>query len=175
MKKILLSFVAILFSGAVFADNHGTYIGGSVGYTNVEDDEGLNNFQDNPVGWKVLGGYQFTQTWAVEGAYANLGEAEDTITGLGNVGAEFSGFSASAVGTIPMGLIDLFGKVGYYTGDLEVSVLGLSGDESDSGVTAGAGAKFNLIENFALRSDIDWYETDFDSLWSVNVGLTYNF
>ena len=174
--KIAVSFLALLLTGSMaWADDHGAYIGGTVGYTNVEDDAGSLSFDDNPVGWKILGGYKFTENWAVEGAYANLGEAEDNIAGLGDVGAEFSGFSATAIGVLPLNVIDLFGKVGYYSGDVEVTALGLSGDDSESGVTLGAGAEFNLVDNFSLRSDIDWYDADLDALWSFNVGIKFSF
>ncbi|MEM7282542.1 MAG: porin family protein [Pseudomonadota bacterium] len=174
-KAISLLMAFALGTGLAFADNDGLYVGGSVGYTSLEDVEGTFSYEDNPVGWKLIGGYKFTNFLAVEGAYANLGEASDNVLGLGDVNAEFSGFSATALGIIPLTVVDVFGKFGYYSGDLEVSALGVTGDESDSGVTAGAGVMFNLIPTLSFRGDIDWYDTDFDTLWSANVGLTFSF
>ena len=170
----VLLFLA-LTSGVAFADNDGLYIGGSVGLTNLEDGDGGFAYEDNPFGYKIIGGYKFSNFLAVEGAYANLGEASDDVAGFGDVDAEFSGVSATALAIVPLTVLDVFGKLGYYSGDIEVSAFGVTGDESESGVTAGAGVMFNLIPTLSFRGDIDWYDTDLDTLWSANIGLTFSF
>ncbi len=176
MKNVVGFFLLAIFtSGLAVADNDGLYVGGSLGYTSLEDEDGVFSYEDNPVGYKIIGGYKFTNFLAVEGAYANLGEASDSIAGLGEVDTEFSGFSATALGIIPLTVFDVFGKLGYYSGDLEVSALGVTGDDSDTGVTAGAGVMFNLIPTLSFRGDIDWYDTELDSLWSANIGVTFSF
>ncbi len=70
---------------------------------------------------------------------------------------------------------ELFGKLGFYSGETEVTVAGLSADEDDSGLTVGAGARFRLADSFMIRGDFDWYDVDIDSLWSLGIGATYNF
>ena len=174
LRRILLFSSIMLLSGPA-AMAEGFYAGAGVGITQVEDsDQGI-SFKDNPFGWRLLAGFDFNENFAIEGSYINSGEAEDDIQGE-NVKAELSAFVVSVVGLIPVSeTVRLFGKLGYYSGETEVTAFGITLDEDADGATAGAGVRFDMNNNFVIRGDLDWYDSDLDTLWSVGVGFQYSF
>lgn len=169
----------VLFSGTALADgageNSGAYFGGGLSLTKIEDNEAGISYSDQTVGWRLLGGYQFNRHFAFEGGYANLGEATDNILST-PVTAEFSGFFASAVGIVPATeRFHVFGKIGLYSGDTDVTVAGLTVSDSDSGLMLGGGLSYRVNPHWMIRGDFDWYDVDFDTMWSFGGGVTYNF
>ena len=166
--------LAIAMLWAPVAFGQGFYFGGGIGVTQLEDEEeGIGSFDDSPLGWRILAGYEFTENFAVEGAYVNSGEAEDTIQGV-DIEAELKGFTVSGIGLLPVSdSVKLFGKLGYYNGETEASAFGVTVDEDESGLTLGAGLRFDLGNNFAIRGEFDWFDAELDTLWAVGVNLQY--
>lgn len=173
-KKISLILFALLFATSS-AMAEGFYAGAGVGMTQIEDDSEGDNYKDSPFGWKIYAGYDFNENFGLEGAYLNSGEAEDDLFGE-NVKVELTAFVVSAIGFLHVGeSAQLFGKLGYYSGEEEVSAFGVSVDEDDDGFTVGVGLRFNTTENLALRADFDWFDTQIDTVWSLGVGIQYHF
>ncbi len=171
MLKRLLFAVGILVLSSSFALAEGFYAGAGIGITQIEDSEDGESFKDNPFGWRLLAGYDFSESFAIEGSYVNSGEAEDTIQGI-DVKAELSAFTFSVVGLIPMNeQTRLFGKLGYYDGEEEVTAFGITVDEDADGLTAGFGFRYETQSAFTIRGDIDWFDTDLDTVWSIGVGF----
>ena len=167
----LLVVTGIFFLGSSFALAEGFYAGAGIGITQIEDSEDGLSFKDSPLGWRLLAGYDFNENFALEGSYANSGDAEDTVEGV-DVKAELSAFTFSVVGLMPLSeSTKLFGKLGYYDGEEEVSAFGLTVKEDADGLTAGFGVRYELQNNVAIRGDFDWYDSDLDTLWSVGVGF----
>lgn len=153
----------------------GFYGGAGIGLLQVEEEELGESFKDNPFGWRILAGYDFNDKFAVEGSYIKSGKAEDTVFGE-DVEVELSAFTVSAVGLLPLSdSMQLFGKVGFYTGEQEVTVLGSTLDEDDDGFTMGAGVRFRTSDQFVIRGDFDWFDTDLETLWSIGIGFQYYF
>ena len=93
-----------------------------------------------------------------------------------NVEAELSAFTLSIVGLLPISdSAQLFGKIGFFSGEQEVAVDGFTLDEDQDGATVGAGIRWGTSETFAVRGEFDWYDTDLDTLWSVGVGFQFYF
>ena len=133
------------------------------------------SFEDNPLGWRLLAGYEFNDNFAVEGSYINSGTAEDTVLGE-DVEAELSAFTLSVVGLLPVSeSVDLFARVGFYTGEQEVTAFDITIDEDEDGATVGAGIRFNTSDAFAIRGEFEWYDTELDTLWSMGVSFQYYF
>jgi opacity protein-like surface antigen len=153
----------------------GFYGGAGIGLVNIEEEDLGESFKDNPIGWRILAGYDINENFAVEGSYIKSGKAEDTVFGE-NVEAELSAFTVSAVGLMPLSdSTQLFGKLGFYAGEQEITVQGVTLDEDDDGFTVGAGIRFRSSGRFVIRGEFDWFDTDLDSLWSVGVGFQYYF
>jgi opacity protein-like surface antigen len=111
----------------------------------------------------------------VEGAYLNSGEAEDDVLGEA-VKVELTAFVVSAIGLVPVGeSAQIFGKIGYYDGEEDITAFGITFSDDDSGLTAGAGVRFKMSDNVALRADFDWFDTDIDTVWSLGVGVQFYF
>ncbi len=173
LRLILVSIFCLALSSAAVAE--GFYAGAGLGIVKIEDEDQGISFEDSPLGWRLIAGFDVNDNFAVEGSYINSGTAEDTIEGE-KVEVELSAFVISFVGLMPVSdAAQLFGKLGYYSGEEEVSVLGFTLDEDADGFTAGAGVRFTMDNNFTIRGDFDWYDTDLDTLWSIGIGFQFSF
>ena len=171
--RLFCLLLALSFATSSFAE--GFYAGAGIGITQIEDEDQGFSFEDNPFGWRLLAGYDFNANFGIEGSYINSGEAEDDVAGE-PVEAELSAFTVSAVGIIPVSdAVQLFGKIGFYSGEQEVTVFDITLDEDEDGLTAGAGIRFGVSDSFVIRGDFDWFDTDLDTLWSLGIGFQYYF
>jgi hypothetical protein len=107
-----------------FADNAtGPYVGGSFGQFNLD----IDNLHDlgqsvssiahsNADARKYFAGWRLTPYFALEGAYVDLGNPGSNFTTTGSNGnyhIHMDGFSPTAIGTLPLGPVDLFAEAGY--------------------------------------------------------------
>lgn len=140
-----------------------------------------NQLDDSTAGFKLFTGYRFNQWLGLEGAYHNFGSFEsdlDVANPGGNAAAELEGFSGSALIYAPLNNPDLeaYGKVGYYAFDQQVVVDdAVIASNTPGGLLLGAGARFFISEQFAMRAEADWFDISNGSLWSLNVGVEYLF
>jgi len=171
--KLSIAMISLILSGSAWAE--GFYVGGGAILTQIEEDSSGFDFDDNAFGWRVLGGYEINENFAVEASYFDAGQAEDSILGT-DIEVEFDGFTVSGLGMLPLNdAWTVFGKLGYYDADAKVSALGSSASDSDSGFTLGGGVRFDLNDNLSLRGDFDWFDTDLDAVWAVGATLEYHF
>ncbi|MEJ2172238.1 MAG: porin family protein [Woeseiaceae bacterium] len=171
MGRVFLTLAIFLLSSS-YALAEGLYAGAGIGVTNVETPN--SSFEDRPTGWQVLAGYEFNDIFALEGSYVNSGSAKDPDVDE-NLEAEFSGYVMSVVLHTDMTTPNLFTKLGYFNGEQEVSVQDITLDDDVDGFTAGLGFRHKLANNFAIRGEANWYESDFDNLWSVGIGVEFSF
>jgi OOP family OmpA-OmpF porin len=172
MKRII---AALLFALplSVFAQG---YAGIGIGQTTAdfEDCDFATTCDHKDTGFKVFGGYRFNQNFALEGGYADLGEATFSIPGLASGSAEASTIFLNAVGMIPLNpQFSLFGKAGLHMWDAKESgqVFGTPFSISDDGVdlTFGLGVQANFGQ-FALR--LEWEHYDMDGFEVQSLGLS---
>ncbi|MCC5794284.1 MAG: porin family protein [Chromatiales bacterium] len=184
MKRILMA--AVLGVSAVtlaHADTHkGWSIGAAAVFADFNDDE--NFFDDSSVGFKLSAGYRFNKYFGLEGAYVNTGDFSGAVPEelgelvSGNVELSFRGFTAHAVGFIPVPVEDLqpFIRVGYFDFSRDISdsvtTLGLG---SNDGLAVGVGTFIRISDDFDIRAEFDWYDAQDADLWSINLGLQYRF
>lgn len=175
MRNIRSLVLVLALFATTSAMAEGFYAGAGFGLTKIEDsDQGI-SFEDTPLGFRLLAGYDFNENFGIEGSYINSGKAEDDIQGE-NVEVELSAFTVAIVGLLPLSdSAQLFGKLGFYSGEQEVTVFGATFDEDEDGMTVGAGIRFKTNDSFAIRGEFEWYDTDLDTLWSVGVGFQYGF
>lgn len=164
MKRRIALF-ALLFLGAapVIAEENdsGFYLGAGIGQATVKIDtfEQLENavegLDDEDTSWKIFAGWRFMPFLAVELTYLDLGKAEDTIGPI-PVSAEIDGFAPYLVGTLPLGPVELFARVGYYFYDVKVNEESLNvRDESDEDFTYGAGIGVTLFDHLHARLEYE--------------------
>jgi hypothetical protein len=177
----VLTLALAAAAGPVFADeNKGFYLGAGVGefsleVDDIEDITGA-NFDSDDTSLKAFGGWRFNPYFAAELAYIDFGGPEDTLTLAGtpvNADVEISGIAPYLVGTLPLGIFELFAKVGYYFYDVEVTASGggvsASDDMSDEDLVYGAGVGLVLFNHLNARLEYEIVDVsdveDASALW----------
>jgi opacity protein-like surface antigen len=179
--KISTAAAALLSLGIFPAISHGAtpqnnpsgpYVGGGWGQFNLDirnlGDVGtaatsITKSDDNA--WKVFVGYRLNPYLAFEAAYIDFGHPEGRFTGTGSNGnyqVDLSGFAPYVVGTLPLGPMEIFGKVGYYYYDVKVKVdldspgPGVDSSHSRNDLIYGGGLGITFMDHLTLRGE---YET----------------
>ncbi len=186
MKRCLTAIVLGLAATSAMAADDKT--GWNAGIGAVFGDYAFddNNLDDSSTGFKLFTGYRFNQLLGVEGSYHNFGDFEEDLDPPnpgGEAKAELDGFSVAALLFAPIASesVEVYGKGGYYFFDQEVVVADgvgnetVAGSNSPSGLMLGAGSRFGISEQFAVRAEADWYDIDDGDLWALNVGFEYLF
>lgn len=128
--------------------------------------------------WKAFVGWRFAPFIALEVAYLDLGSPNDRFDGggtRGNYTLDVSGFSPYVIGTVPIGPVELFGKIGYYFYDVDLSLdLDSPGPDLDSSSSRqdfvyGVGAGLTFLEHLHVRAEYEWIDLEnagnSDALW----------
>jgi OOP family OmpA-OmpF porin len=183
------SAILALMAGPALAQNRdddrpgrnveGLYIGGGVGDFSSAvdeinslddvDDVGI-DFSDGDNATKLFAGWNFNRFFAVQGDFVDFGEASGAVTPSVSGTSDVQGFAPSVVGTLPIGPIDLFARVGmmFYEVDLNLTG-GRFVDESGEDLVWGAGIGIDIRDKATLRLEyekIDIAELDeADALW----------
>ena len=193
MRRLLLPLVLLAASPAAMAidpELQGLYIGGGIGEATVEleNDDNFADFKGDDTGYKFILGYRIIDWVAVELNYARYGEAQDEFLGI-EFENEFTALSVSALGMLPLGNWDLFGRAGIANVEGDFRVVNIPGSaDSDDNIEPmlGLGAQFRPIPNLGLRveweiiqlnvDDDDDDERDGDD-WvdMLSFGVTYKF
>lgn len=183
---LLLGTLLASGAGSAVAGENGFYIGGNIGSSFVEDEDDIDvgdeveefDLDDDDFGWKAYAGFQFIPWLAVEGGYVDFGEVEEATTNI-DLTSQLDGWDAFVVGKIPLAFVDVFGKVGVISYDLDVDLDAGGIDESFSSsgedIAYGVGAAFNL-GNLAIRAEAERFDiSDIDDLYMLSVGATLTF
>ena len=164
-------------------NDEGFYVGGGIGQFNVkiddvnETDEAIQTLDDDDNAWKAFVGWRMNPFFAVELAYIDFGGPNDRATAAGSSGdfsVDLSGFAPYVIGTIPVGPVELFGKVGYYFYDVDASVDLDDGPDFDSSSSEqdllyGFGVGMTFFERLNARLEYEKIDSSFvddaDALW----------
>jgi len=189
MKRLVTAATLVALSGAWTAANaeneSGFYVGGGVGQFNVkiddvdDADDAIERLDDDDTSWKLFAGYRFNPYLSLEAAYIDFGGPSDSIDASGSSGdykVEASGFAPYVVGTLPVGPVELFAKVGYYfyDTDLTVDLDDLGGDvfrssSSEEDLLYGAGVGMTFFEHLNARLEYEKIDSDVmddaDAIW----------
>ena len=191
MKKTHCLLVAALAAAPWIANaqdldnSRGLYLGVGGGQFNLDID-GLADLDDAAASvrdsddnaWKLFAGYRFTRWFSVEAAYIDLGNPGDSFDasgGDGNYRVALSGFAPSLIGTVPVGPIEFFGKVGRYYYDVDTRIdfdspgPDLSTSYSRDDTLWGVGISGVVLKRVELRAEYQSIEIDnadnSDALW----------
>lgn len=183
-RKFSMAVLAVIASSAAQAQEPGWYLGGNVGRATARiDDNGIKGSllgagftgtaigdHDHDTAFKVFGGYRFTEYFALEGGYFNLGHFGYDATTVpggtldGRLG--YQGANLDAVGFLPLGgHFSLFGRAGVTYGQTRDTFSGtglvtvLTPDPSHNGVGAkfGGGLQYELTRRVAVRAEVERY------------------
>ena len=141
------------------------------------DDVGI-DFSDSDNATKLFGGWRANRFVALQADYVDFGESSGAVATSVTPGtSDVQGLAPSVVGTLPLGPIELFGRVGLMFYEIDLNLTGGRViDESGEDLVWGAGAGIDLGERFNLRLEyekIDIEELDeADALW-LNVAWKF--
>jgi hypothetical protein len=175
MNRILaagaLLVLGIGTAAAQTENQSGFYVGGAVGqfklklngFNGVTD--AIGSFDDGDTAWKAFAGWRFNPYLAVEAAYVDFGRPKDQFTASGSSGdyqVELSGLAPFVVASVPLGPVELSGRVGYYFYDVKTRADfdDLSGNvfhSSDSGedLAYGVGLGLTMFERLNARLEYE--------------------
>ncbi len=123
----------------------------------------ITNCDDTDKGPRVEIGYDFNKNWGVELGYTSFGTNFDVDSDEGSLSVEqkANAITLSAIGTVPINdWFGVFGRLGYarYDTNNKGSIDGVRvKDENGNTGYWGAGVKFTLNEQFALRVEYQNY------------------
>ena len=187
VRRSLASALAVLVAlgiwhSAAAADEEnpsGFYIGAGVGQSTVKVDnlEGvgdvLEDLDANATAWKIVLGWRFNPFIAIETNYIDLGAPDGDFDATGSSGhykIELAGFAANVTGTIPIGIFEISGKLGYYWHDADLRVnfdnLGpnngnvLNGSSNGEAVTYGVGAGVTFFGHLNTKVEYEYFDVD---------------
>jgi hypothetical protein len=185
MAALVVGALLTFATQTAAARDFGFYIGGSLGIGFIESADDLDigdeieafDIDDDDFAWKAFVGFQFLPWLGVEGGYVDFGEAGDTTPTLA-VTTEIDGWNAFLVGRLPVGPVDIFGKVGVIFWDVEFDIddgLGDAFSSDGEDLAYGVGASINF-GNLGIRAELELYDIDaVDDLFMLSAGLVYHF
>jgi opacity protein-like surface antigen len=183
MKQIAVVLAAPLLMLAAQANAQmieppvGIYVGGAITQTKFDTaDFGIDDIDDKDHGWKATLGYRFNRSLGIEGSFVYFGESTASSVAVGGPFlAESRALTAYAVGFVPVGPVDLLGKIGLARIDAQGNVGPLEYDERTNEFAYGVGAQMRL-SRFAIRAEYEKFDTDvIGNLDMLSLGVTYTF
>jgi opacity protein-like surface antigen len=160
-------------------DPSGFYIGAGLGQFDVKIDdlEGVENVLEeldaDDSAWKFMLGWRFNPFLSLEADYIDLGAPNGDFDATGSSGqyeVDLAGVAAYVIGTIPIGIFEISGKVGYYFHDADLHVdfdnIGPNnGDVFDSSssseaLTYGVGAGVTLFQKLNAKVEYEFFDID---------------
>ncbi|WP_038500997.1 outer membrane beta-barrel protein [Janthinobacterium agaricidamnosum] len=193
MKKILFALIAsatTLTAGMSMAHAEGAYAGVGVTASRYKFDVPNVASGDDHSGTKAAGklfaGYDFNQTWAVEGGYEDFGSRDYNFTqnggATGSVSTASHGFYVAGKATMPVNdQVGVFGKLGVARNHDSISgsgaAAGLSGDNK-TGLYASVGAQYAINKNVSLTAEVEHFGQSADQghkSTALSLGARYNF
>ena len=187
MKK-LTSLLAVCLGIVVLCSNvnaadedqTGWHAGATVLAATLHTDDDVIN--DAGIGFRLFGQYRFNPWFAAEAAYFNAGKATSSATSAPPPAKEarqsYRGFMIDGVMYVPTPLegLELLFRGGYFDFRTELMLDGYPvHTANDNGATAGAGVSIRVSDKLKLRTVYDWYDVRRAKLWSLGVGLDFQF
>jgi hypothetical protein len=186
---IAAAVLLALSAGSAYAqspeNDEGLYLGLGYGAFDVQiddvddTDEAITEIDDDDNAWKAFIGWRLNPYFAFELNYVDFGSPSDELTSSGTSGdyeIGLSGFQPAIYGTFPLGPVELFGKVGYYFYDVDLTIdiddltdEVFESDTSEEALSYGFGAGVTILERLHAKLEYEKIDTDviddLDAIW----------
>ena len=144
-----------------------------------QTDDAIERLDDDDTAWKAFAGYRFGPFIAVEAAYIDFGTPNSRSDASGSNGdfrVDVSGFAPYVIGTVPLGPVELFAKIGYYFYDVDLAVdiddplaPDVDSSSSDEDLLYGGGVGITLFKRLNARLEYERIDSDVlddaDAIW----------
>jgi len=193
MKRLLTTLVMLsAFTLPFGVQAEGGYLGASFGSTEVDLDAitpgAGTTLDDEDSGYKIYGGYNLNENFALEGSYVDFGEiamiaptgAQFIASGVLlqattdiNLSASSDAFTFAGVGKMDVGIGNIFGKLGLAMWDSETTSNIAAFNTTDDGTDLffGFGIDIGVTEALVARFEYEMYELDDDEVDMMSLGL----
>ena len=171
-KSIAAKSVAALLAVSAFGLSplaaqaaSGLYLGIGAGVAENRD------IDDTDTAVKAIAGYNFNETFGIEGQYVDFGETAGP------------GFRSQADTVAVEGVVNLpftprfgvFGKGGVHYASLDTTVLGVSRTDNETDATYGAGVKFDFTDYLGVRGEWERFEIEDADTDVLSASLMFKF
>ena len=189
MKRIRPLAVLAALAGALFvcsarAADGGFYLGGGIGEGTIRVDPanpngaGNLNFDSDATSYKLFAGYRFAPlpllNFALEAGYIDFGRPSQTSLGQ-RIEYKLQGADAAALAILPVGPVDLYGKLGALYWNADRNVGGSTSSKTGSNAFYGVGLGLRL-GGLGLRAEYERFEAwDLDRLEMYSLSALFQF
>ena len=196
-KAITVASALLVLAGPAFAQQteddqrtgknvEGLYIGGGIGdfsssideVNNLDqiDDAGI-DFTDGDNATKLFAGWNFNRYFAVQGDYVDFGDQSGAVSPSVSGTSNVKGFAPSIVGTLPIGPVELFGRVGMMFYNVDVNLNGGQLiDDSANDMVWSAGVGIDIADRLNLRLEYEQIDIPrFDQANAVWLNAAWKF
>ena len=196
-KATVASALLVLMAGPALAQQtqddqrtgknvEGLYIGGGIGdfsssideVNNLDqiDDAGI-DFTDGDNATKLFAGWNFNRYFAVQGDYVDFGDQSGAVSPSVSGTSNVKGFAPSIVGTLPIGPVELFGRVGMMFYNVDVNLNGGQLiDDSANDMVWSAGVGIDIADRLNLRLEYEQIDIPrFDQANAVWLNAAWKF
>lgn len=174
-KTLSLGVLCAAAAGSSMAasqqDQSGWYLGTGIGYSTISPDldnsklEQNSSQKKNNTGFKLYGGYQFNENWALETQYIHLGKYKADGTGpMKGITADIKvqGIAVNGVGSYYFGEdFSVFAKLGVMLSKMDSNSSGpgfrFSEKRASTVPLLGVGAEYKLTPQLSLRAEYEYY------------------
>lgn len=184
---VVCALVVVLAAAGPASAKNGFYVGGSFGQTFLKiNDLELNldsfDYKADTTSYKIIAGYRFMGFLAVEGNYVSFGTFKDGTQSDGDpvtLETKLKGIDAFAMGMLPLGIADIFVKVGVVSWDADITRA--IGDITNFGSNSGTDMVYGLgaqvrFKGLAVRGEVEYFDIpEADSIYLISLGATFTF
>jgi OOP family OmpA-OmpF porin len=191
MKQLVSSLLILIAgSGTAWAEQgdlprrtSGFFVGGGLGYSDVDLQSDQLKLSGGDFSYKVFAGYQFPKYafmpfdtfFALEGGYTDLGQIDEDALGA-SFELDIDGFDVYFTGYLPItGSLDLVGKVGIYIWDAKIEGNSQPIDDDDgSDLALGLGLEYRSGKAYGARLTLESFDM-LDGGWVATLAGTWQF
>ncbi len=189
-QAFLVAIAAAALTMPALAQDGGGYFGASIGPSKAKhwcstDDlppgAALAACDARGKGWKMFAGYRFNRFLGFEGSFIDYDKATLTATSgpeSTTVTARATALSAAAVGIIPLGPLEVFGKVGIAKVKAQSREASLSGTtfklgKNDNEAHYGLGLNYRLTSEWDVRAEFERIRDSRIDFFSLGIQYRY--
>jgi opacity protein-like surface antigen len=154
----------------------GFYLGGGIGdfSSSIDevnsldqiDDAGI-DFTDGDNAMKLFAGWNFSRFFALQGDYVDFRSQSGAVSPSVSGTSDVEGFAPSLVGTLPVGPVELFARVGMMFYNIDINLNGGQLiDDSANDLVWSAGIGIDVLDRLNLR--LEYEQIDIPQLDEAN-------
>src|SRR5712691_545905 len=186
---VAIAAAALTLPALALAQDAGGYFGASIGSSKAKHwcssdlppGASLASCDARGKGWKMFAGYRINRFFGFEGSFIDFDKASLTATSgaeSATVTARATALSAAAVGIIPLGDLEVFGKAGIAKVKAQSREASLAGTtfklgKNDNEAHYGVGLNYRLTSEWDVRAELERIRDSRIDFFSLGIQYRY--